>query len=325
MPRLKRNACSFPGCFRPSHGGGLCVAHYRQKARGRALQPLGRYGERTELDTTLMQRRHFLSLGGGVQSTVMALMADRGLLGDMPEVAIFADTQWEPKAVYENVQWLSDTVTSFPVVTVTAGNLKEKVLSALEADGEEDFVSIPMYARFPNGKIGVSVRQCTSQYKIIPVEQEIRRRLNVEYNRRWPNNVQVVSWLGISLDEAPRRMSVNLRTPHIVNHYPLVDRNITRSDCRNWFREHYPDRELHRSACVGCPYHSVSEHARMATEDPEEWATLLEMDRLGQQMDPPLYFSSKGVPLERLVDDYERYGQSQTALLGEECTGHCHT
>ena len=256
MPRLKRNACSFPGCFRPSHGGGLCVAHYRQKARGRALQPLGRYGERTELDTTMMQRRHFLSLGGGVQSTVMALMADRGMLGDMPEVAIFADTQWEPQSVYENVEWLSETITQFPVVTVTAGSLKDKIMTGLRTNDEDDFVSIPMYIRKADGTMAISVRQCTSEHKIIPIEQEIRRRLNVEYHRRWPNDIQVVSWLGISLDEAPRRMSVNPRTPRIVNHYPLVDRKLTRQDCREWFADQYPGRELHRSSCVGCPYHA---------------------------------------------------------------------
>lgn len=36
--------------------------------------------------------RHFLSLGAGVQSTTMALMAPHGEIGPLPEVAIFADT-----------------------------------------------------------------------------------------------------------------------------------------------------------------------------------------------------------------------------------------
>lgn len=35
-----------------------------------------------------------LSLGAGVQSTTMALMAAHGEIGPMPDCAIFADTQW---------------------------------------------------------------------------------------------------------------------------------------------------------------------------------------------------------------------------------------
>ncbi len=38
-----------------------------------------------------------LSLGAGVQSTTLALLAVEGVL-PMPDVAIFADTGWEPAA-----------------------------------------------------------------------------------------------------------------------------------------------------------------------------------------------------------------------------------
>lgn len=46
-----------------------------------------------------------LSLGTGVQSTTMALMAARGALTPMPDCAIFADTGWEPEAVYDHLDW----------------------------------------------------------------------------------------------------------------------------------------------------------------------------------------------------------------------------
>jgi len=54
-----------------------------------------------------------LSLGAGVQSSVMALMAAHG---ELPRIncAIFADTQWEPKAIYEHLDWL-ETVVSNPL------------------------------------------------------------------------------------------------------------------------------------------------------------------------------------------------------------------
>jgi hypothetical protein len=40
-----------------------------------------------------------LSLGAGVQSTTLALLAAKCEIGPIPDCAIFADTQWEPKAV----------------------------------------------------------------------------------------------------------------------------------------------------------------------------------------------------------------------------------
>ncbi|ANS02942.1 hypothetical protein [uncultured Mediterranean phage uvDeep-CGR0-AD1-C123] len=43
-----------------------------------------------------------ISLGAGVQSSVMALMAAHGEL-PIPECAIFADTQFEPRQVYEHL------------------------------------------------------------------------------------------------------------------------------------------------------------------------------------------------------------------------------
>ena len=49
---------------------------------------------------TIRLRVH--SLGAGVQSTTLTLMAAHGEIGPMPDGAIFADTGWEPLA-YVNI------------------------------------------------------------------------------------------------------------------------------------------------------------------------------------------------------------------------------
>ena len=41
--------------------------------------------------------KHIISLGAGVQSSTMALMAAHGEIGPMPDCAIFADTGAEPQ------------------------------------------------------------------------------------------------------------------------------------------------------------------------------------------------------------------------------------
>ncbi|MBK8468120.1 MAG: hypothetical protein IPL32_20085 [Chloracidobacterium sp.] len=50
--------------------------------------------------------KHIISLGAGVQSSTMALMAAHGEITPIPDCAIFADTQAEPQSVYTWLDWL---------------------------------------------------------------------------------------------------------------------------------------------------------------------------------------------------------------------------
>ena len=67
-----------------------------------------------------------LSLGAGVQSSALAMMAAHGDIEPV-EAAIFADTQAEPEEVYQWLDWLEEKVSQarypFPIHRVTAGNL----------------------------------------------------------------------------------------------------------------------------------------------------------------------------------------------------------
>ena len=66
-----------------------------------------------------------LSLGAGVQSTTMALMCAAGEIAP-PDCAIFADTHWEPKSVYEHLVWL-EAILPFKVHRVSAGDIRENL------------------------------------------------------------------------------------------------------------------------------------------------------------------------------------------------------
>jgi len=72
--------------------------------------------------------KDFISLGAGVQSSTMALMAAHAEITPMPEAAIFADTQDEPKSVYRWLEWLTGKL-PFPVHIVTQGHLREDGIS----------------------------------------------------------------------------------------------------------------------------------------------------------------------------------------------------
>ena len=88
-----------------------------------------------------------LSLGGGVQSSVMALMAGEGAFDRVPDCAIFADTHWEPPSVYEHIEWLRDRL-SFPLHVVDNGrSLREDVKALTNHSGSRNYVDIPVYLK----------------------------------------------------------------------------------------------------------------------------------------------------------------------------------
>lgn len=83
--------------------------------------------DRPHRAASLPVRLRVLSLGAGVQSTTLALMASHGEIGPMPDCAIFADTQAEPLSVYSHLARLTAQL-PFPVDIVTAGSLKDDLV-----------------------------------------------------------------------------------------------------------------------------------------------------------------------------------------------------
>ena len=77
-----------------------------------------------------------LSLGAGVQSSTIFLMGCYGelqeQLGETFETAIFADTAWEPKAVYEWFKFLKSEgeKAGIKIITVKHRDLKRDTLDS---------------------------------------------------------------------------------------------------------------------------------------------------------------------------------------------------
>ena len=88
-----------------------------------------------------------LSLGAGVQSTTMSLMVAHGVI-EPPDFAIFADTGWEPRAVYDHLAWLrGDNVLPFPVHIVQRGNLKDDLLQKATGNVDKRFAAVPFFTK----------------------------------------------------------------------------------------------------------------------------------------------------------------------------------
>ena len=160
-----------------------------------------------------------ISLGGGVQSSVMALMANEGEFDRIPDCAIFADTRWEPPSIYEHLTWLKDRL-SFPLYVVENGrSLREDVKALTNHSGSRRYVDIPFYLKGRDGEgDGIGRRQCTDNYKIRPIRRRIRELLGMRPRQRVPAGTTVELWLGISTDEAIRMRTS--RDRWMTNRYP---------------------------------------------------------------------------------------------------------
>lgn len=255
---------------------------------------------------------NIISLGAGVQSSAMSLMAAKGLLGPRPYCAIFADTGDEPKSVYDWLAKLEDWL-NFPVVKVSVGKLSLAATSPRPTkNGGYLKPSIPVFFD-TNGKRGHGQRHCTADFKITPVQ-------------RFANSVRkggrVKMWMGISTDEA-QRMKVS-QVDWIDNAYPLIDAGMSRTDCLEWMEhEGYP--KPPRSACVYCPFHSDAEWLRLKTDEPADFARAVKFEKDYQKaaaltaLDGVPFLHAKRKPIDQIVFEPGQY----ELQFGNECAGYC--
>lgn len=265
-----------------------------------------------------------LSLGAGVQSSTVLLMAAAGELDDVlpsrPQLAIFADTGWEPSAVYDWLEYLTEAVAGrVEIVRVQHGNIREDSLTVRTSKKSGNTYAnagIPFFVRNPDGSAGIMPRRCTRTYKIEPIHRELRRR-------GYGPKSRVTQVMGISLDEVVRMK--DSRIDWIDHAYPLVDKRMTRADCLTWM-ESAGHPVPPRSACIGCPYHSDAEWRRLRDDDPDAFEDAVEFEQNFRLLD---LTSIKGEPFlhedrvplpEADLSTPEDHGQFSFA---DECEGMC--
>jgi len=294
-----------------------------------------------------------LNLGAGVQSSTVLLMSIKGELPKL-EHAIFADTGWEPAAVYRQMDWLEEQAVEAGIKvhrvslsdidgasytsikddclrfqTNFTGEASERQLQRGEiADGRTRWGSMPLFILGPDGEKGQIRRQCTYEYKIRPIERCLRRVvLGLKPRQRAPREPVMRQWFGISWDEVRRVRPDD--EPWIKRYYPLCEKKITRAMCFDWFDKngfHEPP----RSACIGCPYHHNQEWREMKADRHDEWEEAVEFDKAIRKcggMRGDVFLHSQRVPLDEanLWTDQDERQMSLFGLPGivDECSGMC--
>lgn len=262
-----------------------------------------------------------LSLGAGVQSTTLALMAAHGEIGPMPDLAIFADTHWEPKPVYDHLDWLaSGNVLPFPIHRVSAMDLRQHVVARASRD-DGRYISVPYFL----GNGGMGRRQCTREAKIAPIRAELRRLLGLAKGQH-ATKFKVEQWIGISTDEMQRMASA--REKWIIHRWPLIEARISRGDCMAWLNRHgYPIPP--KSSCIGCPFHSDAFWREMQSTDPGAFADAVAVDHAlrargevrGMRSQEFMHRACR--PLDQI--DFEARTTGPQSDFLDECDGVCGT
>lgn len=219
-----------------------------------------------------------LSLGAGVQSTALLILAARGDLEPL-DYAVFADTGWEPAAVYEHLDRIDHEVAQpagIEIRRVSAGHIRDDAL-----DPEHRFASMPMYVKNQDGGDGMGRRQCTSEYKLKPLKRAVRELLGASPREdgvpgRVPTGRWAEQWIGISVDESHRALD-SKSTQYMPARWPLLERGLSRADCMAInTAAGFPGTP--KSACIGCPFHGNNQWRDLRDNHPEEWADAFDFD-----------------------------------------------
>jgi hypothetical protein len=269
-----------------------------------------------------------ISFGVGVQSTALLIMACDGTLkeqGYNVKYAIFANTGDEPKRVIEHYYFMKDYAKKYgvEVIMTSNGNIVDGV--ELFCETGQRVPSLPYFTRnIETNELGMLMRQCTHDYKIMAVDRYIKRDLmNLKKGQRFPKDKLVRKIIGISIDEF-QRVKQSPNKWH-TNDYPLFDKEKDRSWCVKYIEEnigYIPS----SSECIICPYHSDEYWKNMKINHKDDWDHAVRIDRLLRNSDiekkskikSRLYLYRGGIPLE----DAE-LNENQLSLFDMYCGGGC--
>jgi hypothetical protein len=205
-----------------------------------------------------------LSFGAGVQSVTILHLALRGEI-PRPDFVIFADTQNEPRDVYETVARSAAVCDRehIPFFSVTRGDLG--------AWRENGSIHTPLYTRnLTTGEEGQLFRTCTDRFKLAALKEKCRT-LGMGHGAS-----PAEMWIGFSLDEISRVGGGEMLPKWISRRFPLLDAGMRRSDCEAFLRTH--GIVAAKSACTFCPYRSIEGWSLFRQRDPEGFAAALAYD-----------------------------------------------
>jgi hypothetical protein len=196
----------------------------------------------------------FIAFSGGVESSTMCV-----LFGNKAD-AIFADTGFEHKQIYERLDLIEDWCKSFHRTDFKIHKIKSKYGTLPERIKQQVY-----YPSF-------NARYCTREFKIEPIDNflESYRIEGCEL------------MIGLNYGEQDRINNGHGNKLFVKYSYPLADAKLTRESCIEILKkvDLYPTFPpyMKRGGCIGCFYKSKKEYTAMALLNPSEFKIVEDLE-----------------------------------------------
>jgi hypothetical protein len=192
--------------------------------------------------------KRFISFSCGVESSTMCV-----LFGDKAD-AIFADTGYEHKVIYDRIELVQNWVRNFHKNNFTIHVVKNKT-----------YISLPTYIMHCKYYPSFTSRYCTRMFKIEPIDDYLEQYKD--------EGVELM--IGLNVEEINKRTGNYGSKPFIKYSYPLADNRISREGCKIILKKaglmpQFPV-YMQRGGCIGCYYKSKKEYEAMALLNPDEF------------------------------------------------------
>lgn len=221
--------------------------------------------------------KRFISFSGGVESTTMCV-----LFGNKAD-AIFADTGFEHKEIYERIDAVEKWCKAFHGNTFEVHKISNQQHGTLI-----DYIrSSKFYPSFKS-------RYCTRMFKIEPID-DFLEQFKV-------GGVELM--IGLNADEIDLRTGNHGNKPFVNYSYPLADNGITRAMCLSildkvGLRPKFPA-YMQRGGCIGCYYKSKKEYEAMALLNPIEFKIVEDLEKSIQDRREEFFSIRRGETMEQL-------------------------
>jgi hypothetical protein len=158
------------------------------------------------------------------------------------------------------------------------------------------------------------------------VRRRIREILGIKKGARFPANMYVEQWFGISRDEIIRMKDPGNDDPWAVFRYTLIETQMSRQDCDAWLTKRGINAP--KSACGICPYTSRIRWEERRKNDPEGFELANCVDQIVRRgmrgVDSEAYLHRDKIPLVRVGNSPQIQIFDADEMDGA-CSGNCFT
>lgn len=213
-----------------------------------------------------------ISYGGGVQSTALLVLAAHGELGTV-DAALFANVGDDSEHP-DTLRYFREHAKGYgerhgiPVIELHRRRRTGEVETLMQRL-ERVKRAVPIPIRVANGAPGN--RTCTMDFKIAVIDRWLR-----EHGVKKEQPAECL--IGFSWDEI-ERLGNKRASKRSAPVYPLIDRRLTREDCKRLI-ERAGLAVPPKSSCFFCPFHRPSAWARMRRDEPELFQKSVELERM---------------------------------------------